>query len=98
MRQASSRRTCQRSGRRSLSVPSGTVVIFDFQEANHTVQTVPPTSTTAVPININNGGGPTDAVSPLGPRVVTITGNSGDTISYQCGIHGPGMAGTIHIT
>ncbi len=82
----------------SLSVPSGTVVIFDFQEANHTVQTVPPTSTTAVPININNGGGPTDAVSPLGPRAVTITGNSGDTINYQCGIHGAAMPGTIHIT
>ena len=81
MRQASSRRTCQRSGRRSLSVPSGTVVIFDFQEANHTVQNVSTTGA-AVPININNGGGPTDAVSPLGPRAITITGNSGDTINY----------------
>jgi plastocyanin len=81
----------------SLSVPSGTVVIFDFQEANHTVMTVSTTGA-AVPININNGGGPMDAVSPLGPKAVTITGNSGDTINYQCGIHGAGMAGTIHIT
>ncbi len=81
----------------SLSAPSGTVVIFDFQEANHTVQTVSTTGA-AVPININNGAGPTDAVSPLGPRAVTISGNSGDTINYQCGIHGAGMAGTIHIT
>jgi FtsP/CotA-like multicopper oxidase with cupredoxin domain len=81
----------------SLSVPSGTVVIFDFQEAGHTVQTVSTTGT-AVAININNGGGPLDAVSPLGPRAVTVTGNSGDTINYQCGIHLAAMTGTIHIS
>jgi len=81
----------------SLTVPSGTVVIFDFQETNHTVQTVSTTGA-AGPININNGGGPLDAVSPLGPRTVTIVGNTGDRINYQCGIHGPMMAGTINIT
>ncbi len=81
----------------SLNVPSGTVVVFDFQEAGHTVHTLTRTGA-AVPIEINNGGGPTDAVSPLGPRSVTINGNSGDAINYECGIHHAPMVGTIHIT
>ena len=56
-------------------------------------------STNAQPISINNGGGDTNAVSPVPQtRVVTITGNSGGEIRYQCGIHGSMMPGVIHIS
>lgn len=80
----------------ALAVAPGTTVIFDFQEANHTVQTTATTGA-ASPIHINNGGGPLDAVTPLGPRSVVVTGNPGNTINYQCGIHGAGMFGTIQL-
>jgi FtsP/CotA-like multicopper oxidase with cupredoxin domain/plastocyanin len=84
-------------GSNELTVPSGTEVTFDFREANHTVVTV--SSTNADPISINNGGGDTDAVSPVPQtRVVTITGNGGGEIRYQCGIHGSMMPGVIHIS
>ena len=77
----------------TLLVPPGTVVTFDFQEADHTATTVSTTGA-ASPIEINNGGGPTDAISPIPQqRTVTIIGNPGDEINYQCGIHGVGMAG-----
>jgi plastocyanin len=80
-----------------LTVPSGTQVTFDFREDNHTVVTV--SSTNADPININNGGGDIDAVSPVPQtKVVTVTGNSGGEIRYQCGIHGSMMPGVIHIS
>jgi plastocyanin len=86
-------------GSNELTVPSGTQVTFDFREANHTVLTEQGDAINADPININNGGGDTDAVSPVPQtRVVTITGNSGGEIRYQCGIHGPGMKGIIHIS
>ena len=86
-------------GSNELTVPSGTEVTFDFQEANHTVVTGPGEAIDADPISINNGAGGTDAVSPVPQtRVVTITGNSGGEIRYQCGIHGSMMPGVIHIS
>jgi plastocyanin len=86
-------------GSNELTVPSGTQVAFDFQEANHTVVTGPGEAINADPISINNGGGGTDAVSPVPQtRVVTITGNSGGEIRYHCGIHGTMMDGVIHIS
>lgn len=81
----------------SIIVPPGTVVTFDFVEAQHTVITVSTTGA-AVGIEINNGGGPADAVPAGDLRTVTISGNPGDQINYQCGIHGAGMSGTIIIS
>ena len=72
------------------------MVTFDFKEADHTVTT---TSTTgaAAGIELNNGGGPFDAV-PAGTQLMTtITGNPGDEINYICGIHGGAMSGKINI-
>jgi len=54
---------------------------------------------TAAPININQGGGPTDGVTPVGTkRSVVVTGNPGDQINYWCGIHTSSMTGVIHIS
>jgi hypothetical protein len=88
-----------------LAVPSGTAVIFDFQESFHTVTTASHTGTSNT-IEINGGpGGNNPANSgtqvPFPPNVqkmVVVTGNPGDTINYQCGIHGAGMAGMITIS
>jgi plastocyanin len=86
-------------GSNELTVPSGTEVTFDFQEDNHTVMTEPGDAINADPISINNGGGDTDAVSPVPQtRKVTIKGDSGGQITYHCGIHGPAMKGIIHIS
>jgi plastocyanin len=86
-------------GTNKLTVPSGTQVTFDFQEDNHTVVTDPDNAIDADPININNGGGDFDAVSPIPQtRVVTIKGKSGGEIRYHCGIHGPHMNGIIRIS
>ena len=86
----------------SLSVSSGTVVIFDFQEDGHTVMTVSRANADPIPtITKDPGGDPTNfnQTVPLGQkRLVTVTGSTGGQINYQCGIHGAGMAGTIHIT
>jgi FtsP/CotA-like multicopper oxidase with cupredoxin domain len=80
----------------TLTVASGSQVIFDFQEPTHTVKTV--STTTANPITINNGGGDFDAVAPIPKQIaVTITGTPGGQINYECGIHGSGMAGSITI-
>jgi hypothetical protein len=49
-------------------------------------------------IEVNNGGGPTDAVPAGQQRTVTIQGMSGDQINYQCGIHGAGMPGKLTIS
>ena len=76
-----------------LSVASGTTLSFDFQEANHTVVT-DTTSGAASSISIDDGGGPVPVPET---RTVIVTGNPGDSISYFCGIHGTGMAGTITI-
>ncbi len=81
-----------------LAVAPGTMVTFDFQENDHTVETPAGGAVGgANPITINNGVGPFDAVTPLGPKMVTVTGSSGGTINYRCGIHGAGMSGTIQI-
>lgn len=80
----------------SLDVAPGTVVTFDFQEATHTVTTPAPPAG-ADPIEINNGGGPFDAVPPGQTRDVAINGPVGAEIDYHCGIHGAGMAGKIRI-
>jgi FtsP/CotA-like multicopper oxidase with cupredoxin domain/plastocyanin len=80
----------------SLTVSAGTTVTFDFQGSPHTVKTVATTGG-ATPITINNGGGDLDAVPQGQQRIVMIMGNPGGQIQYQCGIHGPAMAGTINI-
>lgn len=79
-----------------LNAASGTSVTFDFQEADHTVTTTSVTGA-AAGIEINNGGGPLDAIPAGQLRAVTITGNAGDEINYMCGIHGAGMSGKIQI-
>jgi len=79
-----------------LSVPSGSRVVFDFQEAFHTVVFDMPTNATKSS-NINNGAADTDAVPVGQKRTITVTGNPGGQIPYHCGIHGPGMNGIIHI-
>lgn len=79
-----------------LNVAPGTMVTFDFKEADHTVTT---TSTTGAAggIELNNGGGTLDPV-PAGIQLTTtITGNPGDEINYICGIHGAAMSGKINI-
>jgi plastocyanin len=82
-------------GTNKLTVPSGTEVTFDFQEANHTVVTEQGDAINADPISINNGGGGTDAVSPVPQKkVVTINGKSGGEIRYHRGIHGTFMNGS----
>ena len=78
-----------------LTVPNGAKIIFDFVNGIHTVKTV--SASNADPITINNGGGNTDAIPAGETREVTINGEPGGVIEYQCGIHGPGMSGTIRI-
>ena len=79
-----------------LNVSAGTMVSFDFKEADHTATTQSVTGS-ATGIEVNNGGGSLDAV-PAGTVIdVTITGNPGDEINYFCGIHGTGMSGKINI-
>jgi hypothetical protein len=85
-----------------LAVPSGTTVIFDFQESFHSVTTVSRTGAASA-IEIN-GGANTHADSgipvpepPAIQRNVVVTGNPGDMINYQCGIHLAAMTGMIQI-
>ena len=83
-------------GTDTLIVPSGTVVTFDFQEADHTVVIDPSTAVPFAPIN--NGGGPFDAISPIPQQITrTVTGNLNEEIRFHCGIHGPSMNGIIRI-
>src|SRR5215218_10063489 len=78
----------------SLDVSPGSMVTFDFQEPFHTVTTpVPPAG--ADPIEVNNGGGPGDAVPVGQTRTVMIMGTPGAEIDYICGIHGAAMSGKI---
>ena len=84
---------------KDITVPSGTVVTFNFVDTFHTVTTV---SKTGIINSIEiNGGANTPADSgvatPLGPRTVTMTGNMGDKINFQCGIHFAPMIGSITI-
>ncbi len=86
----------------NISVPSGTIVTFDFQETFHTVTTV---SKTGVINSIEINGGPASpntaansgVQTPIGTRTVTMTGNMGDKINFQCGIHFAPMVGSITI-
>lgn len=81
----------------TINVPAGSTLIFDFQEANHTVKTVS-TTMGAGAITINNGGGDFDAVAPTPQqKAVVISGMAGATINYQCGIHTTLMPGVINI-
>jgi len=84
----------------TLDVSPGTMVIFDFQEAPHTVTTVQAVGGVA-PIELNGGGGPFDPVPAPGQRHVIINGTPGvGKLDYKCGIHGPpfgSMAGTIRL-
>jgi plastocyanin len=87
-----------------LAVASGTTVIFDFQEFPHSVTTTSHTGATGS-IEINGGpGGSNPANSgtavpfpPAVQRSVVVTGNPGDMINYQCGIHLAAMQGMIQI-
>ncbi len=83
----------------SVSVPSGTVVAFDFQQGSHTVMTTSNPNANPITITKDPGGDPTNFAQavPLGTRNVTVIGTPGGQINYQCGIHGPSMAGTIQI-
>ncbi len=80
----------------TLDVVPGSIVTFDFQEPFHTV-TTPVAPAAADPIEINNGGGPGDAVPAGQTRNVAINGTPGAEIDYMCGIHGVGMSGKIRL-
>jgi plastocyanin len=86
----------------NISVPSGTVVTFDFQATFHTVTTMVRTGIINS-IEINGGAAmpniaaDSGVTTPLGPRTVTMTGNMGDKIDFQCGIHFAPMEGSITI-
>lgn len=76
----------------TLTVAPDSTVTFDFQERNHTVETV--TAQNATPIAIDDNGAPV----PAGEKhTVTIKGTSGGVIHYQCGIHLSQMPGEIHV-
>jgi plastocyanin len=86
---------------KDIKVPSGTVVTFNFVTTDHTVTTVSKTGTIN-DIEINGGPLPNIAANsgvatPLGSRTVTMTGNMGDKINFQCGIHLAPMVGSIEI-
>ena len=86
----------------SLTASSGSMVKFNFLEAFHTVTT---SAGSASPIEINglNGNGTnaankSDPVTPIPTlKSFMVMGNPGDQIKFECGIHGPGMHGTITI-
>ena len=79
----------------SLTIPAGSSVTFDFEGGHHTVRTTE--ATHAMPITINNG--PDETPVPTGEhRPVTITGEPGGVIKYECGIHPDQMKGEIHLT
>ena len=77
----------------SLQVPSGTVVNFFFKQGNHTVFTLSAPAG-AANVTIDDGGG---AVPSGQTRSVMVTGNPGDVIKYECGIHFALMDGEIVI-
>ena len=79
----------------TLNVHVGDQVIFDFQEANHTVHTL--SAVNATGIEINNGNSTTAVIPIPTQRPVTIAGTAGGHINYECGIHHAPMTGTINI-
>lgn len=87
---------------KDIVVPSGTVVTFNFVDTFHTVTTVSKTGIINS-IEINGGAASPNIAAdagvptPLGSRVVTMTGNMGDKINFQCGIHLAPMVGSITI-
>jgi FtsP/CotA-like multicopper oxidase with cupredoxin domain len=87
---------------KDISVPSGTVVTFNFVDTFHSVTTVTKTGTIN-PIEINGGPGGNLAANkttpvPIGTRTITMTGSMGDRIDFQCGIHTTAMPGSITIS
>jgi plastocyanin len=80
----------------TLDVSPGSMVMFDFQGFPHTV-TTPVAPAAADRIEINDGGGPGDAVPAGQTKTVMINGTPGAEIHYMCGIHGLTMSGTIRI-
>ena len=88
-----------------LAVPSGTSVTFDFQESFHSVTTTSHTGASNT-IEINGGPGGNNhansgtpvTVPPNVQKNVVVTGNPGDVINYQCGIHLGAMTGMIQIS
>lgn len=82
----------------TLTVAPGTEVTFDFQEANHTVKNTGTTGAAgAFDISKDTPFDQFDGVPAGETRKVIITGNPGDEITYECGIHGAGMLGKIQI-
>lgn len=87
---------------KDLSVPSGTVVTFNFIDTFHSVTTVSKTGSING-VEVNGGPGGNSAANSgtpvaIGTRLVTMTGNMGDKVNYQCGIHGAAMPGSITIS
>jgi FtsP/CotA-like multicopper oxidase with cupredoxin domain/plastocyanin len=83
----------------TLDVSAGSMVTFDFQGFPHTVTTPAGQAVGGVaPIELNNGGGPFDAVPAGQTRHVLINGTPGSgRVDFHCGIHGPPMHGTIRV-
>jgi hypothetical protein len=77
-----------------LTLTNSAKITFDFQDSFHSVMTT--NASMADPININ-GGEVSDPIPVGEKREVTIVGQPGGVIEFQCGIHGPSMSGTIRI-
>jgi FtsP/CotA-like multicopper oxidase with cupredoxin domain len=79
-----------------IEVPTGTVILFEFDDPNHTVTTRPGSAQT---IEINGGDNTAsdkkEAVPVGQTRTFTVQATSGE-ILYECGIH-PSMTGRIRI-
>jgi len=85
----------------TLAVASGTQVTFDFQQGDHTVQTVHAQLANPITATKDPGGDPTkiNQAVPVGQqRTVMVIGMSGGEIHYECGLHGSSMAGKITIS
>jgi len=78
-----------------LTVPNGSKITFDFQDPFHTVMTT--RAIMADPITINNGRGDSNPIPAGEKREVTINGQPGGVIEYECGIHCASMSGSIRI-
>ena len=87
---------------KDIVVPSGTIVTFNFVDPNHTATTVSKTGIINS-IEINGGASSPNVAAdsgittPVGARTVTMIGNMGDKINFQCGIHFAPMVGSITI-
>lgn len=86
---------------KDITVPSGTVITFNFIDTLHSVTTITHTGSINA-IEINGGPGSNNAANagvpfPVGTKTVTVMGGMGDKVHYQCGIHLGPMEGTITI-